>query len=210
MDGILIDSENKWQQTERVLFGELGVELTDELLAQSRGLRTIEMVKFWHGRFDIDMGVPEIQDEYDSRMLTTMRTEVPLMEGALEALEFFRLKNIPIALASCSTMAHIEAAMERHSLTEYFVHMATADGQMPGKPHPEIYLHTARLLKTDPTRCLAIEDSFFGVVSALAARMKVIAMPDPHEAGQPRFNAAHTVISSLREIDEVLFDKLNR
>ena len=210
MDGILIDSENAWQNTERGLFRELGVELTDELLVQSRGLRTKEMVSYWCSRFNIDKPVEEIGHSYDSRMLETMEKEVPLMEGATEALEFFRRKKLPLALASCSSMDHINVVIEKHRLKAYFDHVVSAGSGMPGKPHPEIYLHTARLMHTDPTRCLAIEDSFFGVISALAARMKVIAMPDPHEAGQPRFQAAHATVGSLREINEQLFEKLDR
>ncbi len=53
MDGVLIDSENHWQQTERSIFAELGIELTDELLYQTRGLRTEEMVAHWSKRFEL-------------------------------------------------------------------------------------------------------------------------------------------------------------
>ena len=63
MDGVLIDSENHWQQTERAIFGELGITLTDELLVQTRGLRTEEMVKHWSNRFDLDGMNPERADE---------------------------------------------------------------------------------------------------------------------------------------------------
>ena len=47
MDGVLIDSENLWQQSEKALFGALGIELTEKLLVQTRGLRTKEMVAHW-------------------------------------------------------------------------------------------------------------------------------------------------------------------
>ena len=83
MDGILIDSENTWQENEKALFGEYGVDLTDELLVQTRGLRTQEMVEHWTSRFQVDtVSRQELMDTYDSRMVETMRTRVPLMEGA--------------------------------------------------------------------------------------------------------------------------------
>ena len=47
MDGILIDSERHWQLTERAIFAELGIDLTDALLVETRGLRTEEMVAYW-------------------------------------------------------------------------------------------------------------------------------------------------------------------
>jgi len=143
-------------------------------------------------------------------MIHTMQMDVPLMDGAVESIQFFREKGIPVALASCTNYNLIEAAMGRHDLKKYFTLMVTASGVMPGKPHPEIYIHTAVKLGMDPTRCLAIEDSFFGVISAKAAKMKVVAMPDPSEYEQERFGAADMKIRSLREINNELFEKLEK
>ncbi len=211
MDGVLIDSENHWQRTERELFGELGIVLTDDLLVQTRGLTSAEMVDHWTSRFDID-GIEheELIKEYDRRMILAMQTEVPLMDGAVEAIQFFREKRIPVALASCTNYNLIETAMDRHDLKKYFKLMVTASGVMPGKPHPEIYIQTVARMGKDPTRCLAIEDSFFGVISAKAAKMKVVAMPDPSEYDQERFSAADVKIRSLREINNELFEKLEK
>lgn len=210
MDGVLIDSENRWQENERRLFGEHGIDLTDKLLMQTRGLRTEEMVEHWTSRFQVNASRQELMETYDSRMVETMRTRVPLMEGAEEAIQFFAEKGIPMALASCSTHDHIDAAMDKYDLKRYFRLVVSAAREMPGKPHPEVYLRTAAQMGIDPTFCLAIEDSFFGVVSAKAARMKVIAMPDPHEYDQPRFGVADVKIGSLSEINDSMFDYLQK
>jgi len=210
MDGVLIDSEHYWQQTERTLFRELGIELTDELLVQTRGLRTEEMVEHWGNRFDLGSVNPEeLKQQYDRRMVETMQTEVQLMDGAREAIRFFVDREIPIALATCSSQAHIEATMEKHNLKEYF-HLAVSADQMPGKPHPEVFLKTAALLKIDPTYCLVIEDSFVGLIAAKAARMKVVVMPDKTEYDQVRFGAADLKIKSLSELNEEAFEMLRK
>ena len=209
MDGILIDSERHWQRTERAIFGELGIELTNELLVQTRGLRTEEMVAHWRNRFKINSLDPEeLKQRYDGLMVDTIRRDVSLMEGAEETINFFKKKKLPLALASCSTQAHIDACMETHGLGKYFDVLVSAAINMQGKPHPEVYLRTAELLDMDPTQCLAIEDSFFGVIAAKSARMKVVAMPDPSEYHQARFGAADLKIRSLREINEKSFDQL--
>ena len=211
MDGILIDSENLWQQSEKALFREYGIELTDELLLQTRGLRTEEMVEHWYSRYQPDSVTPEeLMHRYDHNMIENMRKRVPLMEGAEEAIRFFREKNLPVALASCSTLDHIDVAMDTHGLTKHFDLVVSAANGMPGKPHPEVYLQTAEQLGVDPTLCVAIEDSFFGIISAKAARMKVVAMPDPHEFDQSRFGAADIKITSLREINDSLFERLQK
>ncbi|MCP4309780.1 MAG: hexitol phosphatase HxpB [Bacteroidetes bacterium] len=209
MDGVLIDSESLWQQAEQELFRDVGALITDDLLVETKGLRSGEMVYHWCRRFHIGSETPEsLVERYDSRMIEEMRTRVPLMEGAEEAIHFFRDKGLPLGLASNSTMDQIDAAMEKHGLRDYFSLMISASDGMPGKPHPEIYLQAARQLGVEPTECLAVEDSFFGVIAAKAARMKVVALPDPHEYDLERFGAADMKIRSLTEINDTLFEKL--
>jgi sugar-phosphatase len=209
MDGILIDSERHWQLTERAIFAELGIDLTDALLVETRGLRTEEMVAHWSARFSIDGTDPKaLMADYDRRMVDTMKKEVPLMEGARELIAMFKEQGLPVALATCSTHEHIDAVMDKHELRSSFDKLVSAAVGMPGKPHPEVFLHTAALLDTDPTRCLVFEDSFNGLVAAKAARMKVVAMPDPAEYDQERFGAADLKIRSLREFTLETFRKL--
>ena len=47
-----------------------------------------------------------------------------------------------------------------------------------GKPAPDVYLEAARRLEVDPERCAAVEDSTNGLLSAAAAGMTVIAVPN--------------------------------
>jgi len=209
MDGILIDSERHWQLTERAIFAELGIDLTDELLVQTRGLRTEEMMAHWSARFPLDgTDRRQLMKQYDRRMVETMKKKVSLMEGARELIGMFRKMGMPVALATCSTQEHIDAVMEKHGIRELFDLLVSAAVDMPGKPHPEVYLRTAALLKADPTRCLAFEDSFAGVIAARAARMRVVAMPDPSEYDQERFGAADLKIRSLNDFTMDMFNKL--
>ena len=112
------------------------------------------------------------------------------------------------ALATCSTQDHIDAVMEKHKLRELFDLLVSAAIEMPGKPHPEVFLRTAAILKVDPTRCLVFEDSFVGVIAAKAARMKVVAMPDRSEFDQERFGAADLKIRSLTDFTVETYKKL--
>jgi sugar-phosphatase len=209
MDGILIDSERHWQLTERAIFAELGVDLTDHLLVETRGLRTEEMVAHWSARFSLDgKDRQELMADYDQRMVETMKREVPLMEGARELIGMFRKLGLPLGLATCSGQDHIDAVMEKHRLRASFDLLVSAAVGMPGKPHPEVFLKTAELMQVDPTRCLVFEDSFNGLVAAKAARMTVVAMPDPHEYEQERFGAADLKIRSLNDFTLETYHKL--
>ncbi|MGL5598562.1 MAG: HAD-IA family hydrolase, partial [Aeromonas sp.] len=70
-----------------------------------------------------------------------------------------------------------------------------------GKPHPDVYIHAAQKLGIDPIYCLAIEDSFTGLLAAKAASMPALIVPDPALVGDPRLAIANYQLSSLTELD---------
>jgi beta-phosphoglucomutase-like phosphatase (HAD superfamily) len=66
--------------------------------------------------------------------------------------------------------------------------VVTGDNVARGKPHPEPYLHAARLLGVEPSACLAIEDSNTGARSAEAAGCLVVVVENhvPVAPGEQR------------------------
>ena len=210
MDGVLIDSEPLWQRTEVEVFSELGINLTEEMQVETKGLRSDEMLSYWKARFPWNgPSSDEIIKDYENRMSRIFKEEVELMEGAEASLRFFRNLNIPLALASSSAMHFIDIFLDRFGFRKLFSVAYSAEKEPYGKPHPGIYLHVAGKLGADPTQCLAIEDSFHGLVAAKAARMKVIVLPEPDEYNDPRYGAADHKISALGQINKAIFDKLN-
>jgi mannitol-1-/sugar-/sorbitol-6-/2-deoxyglucose-6-phosphatase len=78
-----------------------------------------------------------------------------------------------------------------------------------GKPHPGVYLTTAKKLAVSPQNCLALEDSLNGVLAAKAAQMKCIAIPEPLQYHNPKFAIADVILKSLQELDNELWDQIN-
>jgi len=76
-----------------------------------------------------------------------------------------------------------------------------------GKPAPDVYLEAARRLGVDPHRCAAVEDSHGGIRSAKAARMRVIAIPNPsYPPDDEALALADVTIRSLDELTPELVD----
>lgn len=208
MDGLLIDTEPYWQATEREVFASLGIEITPEMQVDTFGLRTDEQIRYWYNiRPWKSLSIKQVEDRYHDAMLNYFRTEAELMEGAQEALDFFSAKGLPMALASSSNMELIDAFLDRFGFHQYFTEVYSAEFEEYGKPHPAVYLETARRLNTDPVRCLALEDSFHGLIAAKAARMKTITVP---EHPDDRFGASDFVLQSLVELDESVFQAVNK
>ena len=139
-------------------------------------------------------------EDYDRRMVETMQKEVPLMEGARELIGMFREMGLPLALATCSTRGTHrcgdgEARTPATPLTSWF----RRQGIWQGNPTRRSSFTRPNCCRSIPPAAWSFEDSFYGVIAAKAARMKVVAMPDPLEYDQERFGAADLKIRSLTE-----------
>jgi sugar-phosphatase len=207
MDGLLFDTEPYWQLTERKVFGELGINITEKMQVATFGLRSDEVVKYWYDHLPWkEESFEEVEERYNSKMLDYYHTEARLMEGARSALDFMSSKGLPLALASSSNMQLINAFLDKFGFHQYFSQVYSAEFESYGKPHPAVYIETARRLNVSPVYCLALEDSFHGLIAAKAARMLTIAVP---EHADERFGAADVVLNSLSELNEDIFQRLN-
>ncbi len=211
MDGLLIDTEPYWQEVERMVMAEVGIEITKEMQFVTLGLRCDEQIGYWYDRKPWkNADFKSMGNRYNEIMLDFFKNGAVLMNGAIESLEFFRRKGLPLALASSSTMDLINAFLKKFDLHHYFSVIVSAEFEKYGKPHPAVYLETAQKLNVDAINCLALEDSFHGLIAAKAAKMKTIAVPDKHFSEDPRFGASDIILSSLTDLTEEVFLQLNQ
>ena len=211
MDGLMIDSEPLWQLAEIRAFREVGLELTREMCAQHTGIRVDEVVDIWYGHHPWDLArfpKPQVVQQIINELIRQINDVGQPMAGLEAALDFFQRRNLPLALASSSNRAIIEAVLARLKLGPRFSVIHSAEHEPYGKPHPGVYLSTAEQLGVSPRHCLALEDSINGVIAAKAARMACIAVPDPAHIDDRRFGIADVVLPSLTELDETIWKRL--
>ena len=210
MDGVLIDSEPFWQESEIDVFGRAGLALTREMCLQTMGLRVDEVVEYWRRRRDFgEAPAGSLEDSIIGGVVERILSQGVAKEGAAEALEFFRGRGVRVALASSSAYRLISAVTERLGLAESFDCVYSAEEEEYGKPHPGVYLTTARRLGVAPAECLAVEDSLNGVLAAKAARMKCVAVPEPAQRRDPRFAIADVVLDSLAGVNTETWQALD-
>ena len=110
-----------------------------------------------------------------SQLEIELTGQVNLFDGAKEILEALNPK-VKVGLASMNNHSVIFHMLEAKDLEKYFKVVLTAESISYSKPNPEIFLKIATKLKTNPRKCLVVEDSLFGVRAAKSAKMSCVAV----------------------------------
>jgi HAD superfamily hydrolase (TIGR01509 family) len=211
MDGLLIDTEPEWQRMERDFVRKLGIEITPELQKQTLGLRSIDLIKFWHNYKPWpDPDFEKTEREFDEGMRDYYIKNARLMSGVNEVLNFFKYRKMRMALASSSPRFLIDTFTQKFNLQNFFEVIHSAEYEEYGKPHPAVYISTARKLGIAPSLCLAFEDSFNGLLAAKSAMMKAVAVPEASHFHEERFSIADLKLRNLAEFGEKDLELLSR
>ena len=210
MDGLLIDSEPLWRRAQAEVYSSVGINLTKKDMVQTMGKRIDEVVAYWYAKRPwTGSSQEEVKLEIINRLIELVQEEGIIMPGVIDTLDFFRGKEIPMAIASSSSRIIIEAVVDSLDIRNYFVELFSAEHETHGKPHPAVFIRTAEHLNIAPTNCLVFEDSPSGVLSAKAAKMKCIAIPDKEHFNNSSIQTADTVLESLDKFNLSIFNRLN-
>jgi sugar-phosphatase len=212
MDGVILDSEPYWKEVEIEIFNSLGVPLTSKMCETTTGMRLVDVTKLWFTKYPWEVKkdpLDSVNSNIVNGLVAKIRDKGIMNSGVKELLHMFKSKGLPMAVASSSDMNIIDAVLDKFDIRNYFKVIHSAQYEKYGKPHPAIYLTVAEKLGIDPVNCLAIEDSFNGVIAAIAARMKTAAYPEKTNFYNPKFAIADLKFRSLMDFTAEEFDKLN-
>jgi len=195
MDGLLIDSEAFWRKAEIAVFKTVGIDLSEDDCRETMGYRLNEVVELWHSRHPwSEKSKEQVEEEILSYVQNLIETEGVPLEGVMETIALCDTLSLKTAIASSSAMRLIKATVSRLGLIDRFNVLHSAENEELGKPHPAVFIHSAKKLGVRNENCLVFEDSFHGMIAGLAAKMKVIAVPETQEE---RFKAAHLSLNDL-------------
>ena len=200
LDGLLLDSEHLWDEAREALARERGGRWHERAQADMMGMSSPEWSRYMHDEIGLAESPEEIAAEVVRRMEELYGERLPLLPGAREAVERLAARW-PLGLASSSNRPLIDLALELSGLAPFFRATVSSEEVARGKPAPDVYLETAGRLGVSPNRAAAIEDSHNGILSAAAAGMRVVAIPNnrfppPEEA----LAEAAIVLRSLEQL----------
>jgi HAD superfamily hydrolase (TIGR01509 family) len=200
LDGLLLDSEQVWDEVREQLVKERGGRWREQAQTEMMGMSSVEWSRYMHDELGLSEPPEEISGEVVRRLEERYRRELPLIEGAKEAVERLAARW-PLGLASSSNRELIDLVLELSGLAPFFRVTVSSEEVPRGKPAPDVYLEAARGLGVPPQRCAAVEDSRNGIRSAKAAGMKVIAIPNPHfPPDEDSLALADVTLGSLAEL----------
>jgi HAD superfamily hydrolase (TIGR01509 family) len=200
LDGVLIDSEHVWDEARQQLAEERGRSWPEAASRDMMGMSSPEWSRYMRDQVGIDDEPEEISAEVVRRLEMIYREELPLLGGAVAAVERLAARW-PLGLASSSNRELIDLVLELSGLDRYFRATVSSEEVARGKPAPDVYLEAARRLGVDPLRCAAVEDSENGIRAAKAAGMRVIALPNAqYPPAKGALAQADEVIASLDEL----------
>lgn len=200
MDGLMFDTEILTYKIWREVLGN-HPDYTLDFYKQTVGKRSVEVVKMYQQKLGADF-------DYQSTKVVAMEKfwdytktyGVSIKAGLFELLEHLKSHKIKIALATSTTTKSATEILARAGVLEYFDTLVCGDMVSEGKPHPEVYATAVEKLGLTPTECLALEDSFNGIISSTSAGIPTVMVPDLIEPTDDITAKCYKVVKTLNEV----------
>jgi HAD superfamily hydrolase (TIGR01509 family) len=196
LDGVLVDSEQVWDDVREALAHERGGRWHDRAQRDMMGMSSPEWSRYMHERIGLSDSPEEINRLVVERMLDRYAAGPPWLPGAVETVRRLAAGFV-LGLASSSNREIIDRVLEAGGIAGCFAATASSEEVAAGKPAPDVYLDVARRLGVDPHECTAVEDSHNGIRSAKAAGMRCVAIPNAHFPPGDAVAEADAVVVSL-------------
>lgn len=176
MDGVIVDSEGLWKQAEYEIFSSLGVIINEGYSEITKSMTTGEVTRFWFSKFPWEsQSLEVVEQKVISRVKELIGTKECRVKGVREFIERLKAVNYKIGLATNSPFQIIATVLKKIDASHLFDTVSSAEHEHNGKPDPAVYLTTAAKLNVATSNCLAIEDSYAGMMAAKKAGMTVVA-----------------------------------
>lgn len=203
MDGVIFDSEKLvqecWEEVASRYKIEGIVSVCRECLGLTREATRIIFKKHYGEDFPYDEYKIQTRELFFSKNL-------PIKPGTQELLTYLKDKKIKTAIASSTYSDVVKMELRKAGLIDFFDEIVCGDMVKNSKPDPEIFLKACELLHVKPENAYGIEDSYNGIRSIHAARMKAIMVPDMLAPNDEMLEKSEIVLDSLHKVKEYFME----
>jgi beta-phosphoglucomutase len=214
-DGVIANSEPMHLRAFQQALAEEGIVLTaDEYFSRYLGFDDVGMFE----ALARDRGLP-MSDRQVTALVTRkgielqalMRPEAVLFRGAADFIRA-AAAEVPVAIASGALRHEIDEILDAAGLSALFTAIVASGDTPESKPSPAPYLLAFHRLAAragdglEQSRCVAIEDSRWGLESARGAGLRCVGVTNSypvHELGPAELVVAGLDALSLRALDDL-------
>lgn len=209
MDGTLIDSTGLWHEIDKKFFAKRNMELPSDYAKHIVHLGLAQAAKFTKEQYHIEESEQEIMDEWHQMSIDMYRNDVELKEGAIEILEFFKKRNIPMAIATANDDTLYLPCIERLDIGKYFSYIADVNSIKEGKQSAKIYEYLANKMSAKKENVLVIEDMPTCIKTAHESGFITVAVYDNASKNyeQEKIENSDLYIKGLNELIDKLKSK---
>ncbi len=201
LDGVLIDSEQVWDEVRQKFARTHGGTWTPEATRAMQGMSTPEWGSYLVSAVGVALSPEEASAGVIAEMEKAYADHLPVIPGAVAAVRAVAAR-FPVAIASSAPAVLIKVFLD---VTGLPVPVAVSSEECAaGKPAPDVYLLAASRLGVPASSCWAVEDSTNGLKAALAAGTTVLAVPNPHFPPAPEVLARATVLGKITDLPAAL------
>lgn len=209
-DGTLIDSMDVWRELEADLARRAGRELTREDSDIITTLNIFESGAYIHEQLGLGANAAEVVGMIESFMMDYYAHRAEPRPGAVAFVRGLAERGIPLAVASSTPKALLDACMEHVGIADCFRAVVSVDDVGSSKREPAVYDHARESLGTPRNRTWVFEDAAYAFRTLNAAGFRTFAIYDNDMAGTRDVLArsAEHLIGSFEELDADAFLKM--
>jgi|LGVF01.1.fsa_nt_gb HAD superfamily hydrolase (TIGR01509 family) len=183
MDGTLLDSLWVWKEIHEDFKEKYKLRYEESVMRREiDGMSFLEVAEYFKMNYGMQQSCEQISDEWVEMAVNYYKNEVELKKNAVEFMKLLKDKDIKIGISTSNLPELVNAVIDRYGLNEYIGAFTSASEVEAGKPHPAVYLKSAKRLNVVPSECIVFEDVPQGVMGAKNAGMQVCGVYDKDNA----------------------------
>ena len=201
MDGVVIDSEKLYSQSEKGLLSQYGVSFDDSDWLKIKGCTEKQFYDLVYSKFNIDIPRNDLIKQGREFLKKIFSDNLKYMDGFNDIFSILR-KKYKLGLVTSTGIELVKHIDEILSIYEKFDIVITSADTDLHKPNPDPYLTAMKHLNVEPKQCIVIEDSIQGIKAGKAAGSSVIALEGSLE--KEFLVEADCIISSFYDLAKVI------
>ena len=201
MDGVIFDTERLVIEFWKEVAKKHNIPNVEHTCIQCLGTNRVRTREIFLENYGADFPFDPYRAEVTELFNTHYKgVPLPTKPGVRELLSYLQEQDIKVGLASSTVQHLVRDEIGTAGLLPYFQTLVCGDMVEHSKPAPDIFLKACEILNADPTKSIAIEDSFNGIRSAHCAGMTPIMVPDQVQPTDEIRALAFHVMPSLLDV----------